>query len=84
MPEDELRANYEVLRQVDLVSFKVGDLIRAKYACSESEFLRIYKNLIEVSEQRPEVLKIVRIKNRLDHKENDILLNMFFMNKVQC
>jgi hypothetical protein len=26
----------------------------------------------------------VRIKNRLDHKENDILLNLFFMNKVQC
>ncbi len=26
----------------------------------------------------------MRIKNRLDHKENDILLNLFFMNKVQC
>jgi hypothetical protein len=84
LPEDELRANYEVLRQVDLISFKVGDLIRGKYAGSEAEFLRIYKNLIEVSEQRPEVLKIVRIKNRLDQKENDILVNLFFSNKIQC
>lgn len=67
-----------------MVSFKVGDLIRAKYGCSESEFIRIYKNIIEVSEQRPDVLKIVRIKNRLDHKENDIMLNLFFMNKIQC
>ena len=34
LPEDELRFNYEVLRQVDLVSFKVSDLIRGRYACS--------------------------------------------------
>lgn len=73
-----------MLRQVDLVSFKVGDLVRGRFACSESEFLRIYKNIIEVSEQRPEVLKIVRIKNRIDQKENDIMLNLFFMNRVQC
>lgn len=57
-----------MLRQVDLISFKVGDLIRAKYGCSEVEFLKIYKNLLEISEQRPDILKITRIKNRLDQK----------------
>jgi hypothetical protein len=28
--------------------------------------------------------KIVRIKNRLDEKDNDLLINFFFMKKVQC
>jgi len=32
----------------------------------------------------PQFLKIVRIKNRLDQKDSDILINMFFMNKIQC
>ncbi len=28
--------------------------------------------------------QIVRIKNRLEEKDNDLLINFFFMNKVQC
>ncbi len=35
---------------------------------------------IEAKEQ----FQIVRIKNRLDEKDNDLLINFFFMSKVQC
>lgn len=73
-----------MLKDLDLVSFKVGDLLRAKYACPEHQIIKIYHNLIEVSEKKPELFKIMRIKNRLDQKENDILINFFFNNKIQC
>ena len=29
-------------------------------------------------------MKCIRIKNRLDQKDNDILLNVFFANKIIC
>ena len=30
------------------------------------------------------MMKCIRIKNRLDQKDNDILLNIFFANKIIC
>jgi hypothetical protein len=29
-------------------------------------------------------MKIIRVKNRLEAKDNDILMNVLFMNKIQC
>lgn len=30
------------------------------------------------------MLKLIRVKSRLDQKDNDILINLFFMGRIQC
>jgi hypothetical protein len=66
-----------------LVSFKVGDLMRARVSCSETALIKIYDSLVEISKLQDSRLRIIRIKNRLDHKDNDILVNLFFCDKMQ-
>ena len=46
--------------------------------------MRIIDILEEFHMKNPEIIKIVRIKNRLELKDNDILINLFWMNKVEC
>jgi hypothetical protein len=42
-------------------------------------------NIIDVfSKANPSIMKIIRVKNRLESKDNDILMNLLFMNKIQC
>jgi hypothetical protein len=36
------------------------------------------------SKENPSIVKIIRVKNRLESKDNDILMNILFMNKIQC
>jgi hypothetical protein len=40
--------------------------------------------LEEMDCKHPEILKIIRIKDRLDKKDNDVLINLYFMDKVEC
>lgn len=61
---------------------KIGDLMRSKYSCNEQEFLKVLSVLEELDCKHPEIFKIVRIKNRLDSKDNDVLINIYFMDKV--
>lgn len=68
----------------NLMSFKIGDLMRCKCQSKETEILRIYKEIERISETNPERLKIVRIKNRLMSGTNDILMNVLFNKKVMC
>jgi len=58
--------------------------MRSKCACSEQEFIKILLVLDELHSKAPDFLKIVRIKNRLEQQNNDVLINLFFMNKVEC
>lgn len=55
-----------VLRSLDLVTFKIGDMMRCKCACSEQEFIKIMTVIDSLHLHSPDVLKIVRIKNRLE------------------
>jgi hypothetical protein len=42
-------------------------------------------NIIDIfSKANPSIMKIIRVKNRLESKDNDILMNLLFMNKIQC
>ena len=68
----------------NLVSFRVGDILRCKFKSKEREVLRIYNELHEISRDRPEKLKIVRIKNRLRRGTNDILVNVRFNETLLC
>ena len=63
---------------VNLLTFKVGDLMRCKCSSHEKQILMIYKELQRLSHEEPEKLRIVRIKNRLRSGTNDILINVKF------
>lgn len=58
-------AEKSLLSSVDLVTLKIGDLLRSKYCCSEQEFVRVLGVLEEVDCKNPNIMRIVRIKNRL-------------------
>lgn len=77
-------AERNLLSSVDLVTLKIGDLLRSKYCCSEQEFVRVLGVLEEVDCKHPNILRIVRIKNRLEKKDNDVLINLYFMDRIEC
>jgi hypothetical protein len=45
--------------------------------------MKVLKHLNSQSNEKYP-FQIVRIKNRLDEKDKDLLINFFFMKKVQC
>lgn len=55
---------------LDLLSFRVFDLLRSKYSGSKEEILTIYDNI-----KKSEYMKMTRVKNRLDTPMNDLLIN---------
>ncbi len=68
------------------MTFKIGDLLRCRFSVSEKKFINVVNALKHLNSQESEIypFQIVRIKNRLDEKDNDLLINFFFMKKVQC
>jgi hypothetical protein len=76
----------EKYQNINLVVFRVGDLMRSKLQCSESSFISVLKTmyLLDSSEQMRGKFKLVRIKNKLDDPSNNIIVNYLFMGKVQC
>lgn len=46
--------------------------------------MKILNVIDSLHTQAPDVLKIVRIKNRLGTENNDILINFFFGGKAEC
>ena len=71
---------------INLVVFRVSDLMRSKLQCSESSFINILKTmyLLDDSDLMKGKFKLVRIKNKLDDPANNIMINYLFMGKVQC
>lgn len=71
---------------INLVVFRVSDLLRSKLQCSESSFISLLKTfyLLDGSEAMKGKFKLVRIKNKLDDPANNIMINYLFMGKVQC
>ena len=73
-------------QNINLVGFKVSDLMRSKFQCSESTFISLLKTmyLLDNSQLMSGKFKLVRIKNKLDDPANNIMINYLFMGKVQC
>ena len=42
----------------------------------------ILKSLVEISNEKPDKIKILRIKNRLRAGTNDILMNVMFNSRI--
>jgi len=70
----------------NLITFKLGDLMRCKLSSKEQEVIRIYNELIHMSRSKElsRKFKIVRIKNRLKDSTNDILINVRFNEEILC
>lgn len=68
----------------DLITFKVGDLMRCKCSSKEREILKIFQEMQSLSDRQPKLMKIVRVKNRLKQGTKDILINVTFNEKYLC
>jgi hypothetical protein len=67
------------------VVFRITDLIRSKFQCSESTFTNVLKTLYLLDDKLDELeFKIVRIKNKLDENDNNIIINFKFLGKIIC
>ena len=71
---------------INLLTFRVGDLLRSKLQCSETSFIKVMNTLINLdsSKEMEGKFKLVRIKNKLNMRDNNVLINYMFMGKVQC
>ena len=71
---------------INLILFRVSDLMRSKYQCSESDFISVLKSMyiLDDSDLMINKFKLVRIKNKLEDSANNIIINYLFMGKVQC
>ena len=64
------------------VTFTIGDLFRCKIKSREKEIVHIYHRMVDLSKTNPEVMKIIRIKNRLNDNNRDILINFKLYDKL--
>ena len=71
---------------IDLVVFRVSDLMRSKLQCNERSFISLLKTMymLDGSDKMQGKFRLVRIKNKLDEPANNIMINYLFMGKVQC
>jgi hypothetical protein len=71
---------------INLVSFRVSDLMRSKLQCSENSLISLFNTIymLDNSEAMRGKFKLIRIKNKLDLPANNIMVNYLFMGKVQC
>lgn len=71
---------------INLIIFQVNDLLRSKFQCNETAFINILNTIYQLdkSSQMIGKFKLVRVKNKLDQKDNNILINYMFLGKVQC
>ena len=83
---EQIRVDEGFYKNINLVIFRVSDLLRSKFQCSESGFINILKTmyLFDNNEAMRGKFKLVRIKNKLDDPANNIIINYLFMNRVQC
>lgn len=74
------------IEHINLIVFQVNDLLRSKFQCSETTFINILNTLylLDKSGEMKNKFKLVRVKNKLDQKDNNILINYMFLGKVQC
>lgn len=65
----------------DLITFKIGDLLRCKCDSKEREIVTLYR-MLEWKNYMQKGFKIVRVKNRLNKGTRDILINILYQNAI--
>ena len=70
---------------INLITFKIGDLMRCKCTSNEDEIARILEVLKTLSETwGKKLIKIIRVKNRLESGTRDVLINIMFNEICPC
>ena len=67
---------------IKLISFNVGDLLRSRCYSKEKEIIGLYQELLKIDHHRPELFKIVSVRDRLAYVTKDILVNILYRNKI--
>lgn len=79
MEKHKLRVAKEHLPDIpNLITFRIGDLLRCKCASRELEAKSLFAELERIDHFHPEMLRIVRVKNRLRKGTKDILVNLLY------
>lgn len=73
-------------QNINLVVFRVNDLLRSKFQCNETTFINVLNTLycLDKSSHMQNKFKLVRVKNKMNQKDNNILINYMFLGRVQC
>ena len=71
---------------LNLLAFRVSDIMRAKLQCEESSFINILKTmyLLDDDPKMEGKFKLIRIKNKLNEPANNIIINYLFQGKIPC
>ena len=77
-----LKAAKEEHIKAQLISFNIGDLMRSRCYSKEKEIIGLYHELLRIHHHRPEIFKIVTVRNRLSGVTKDILINILYRNKI--
>ena len=67
---------------IKLISFNVGDLLRSRCYSKEKEIIGLYQELLKIDHHRPELFKIVSVRDRLAYVTKDILVNILYRNTI--
>ena len=77
-----LKAAKEEDTKPQLISFNIGDLLRSRCYSKEKEIIGLYHELLRINYHRPDLFKIVTVRNRLSSVTKDILVNILYRNKI--
>ena len=72
---------------INLISFRIGDLMRARMHVNEAACIRVLHSLYLLDEHESKeapFFKLVRVKNKLDKQDNNVLINFLFRGRLQC
>ena len=69
-------------QQISLITFNVGDLLRNKCYSKENEIIGLYQELLRIDHHRPDLLRIVSVRNRLTYITKDILINLMYRDSI--
>ena len=73
-------------QDINLVHFRIHNLLSAKLHCNQNTFISITKtlSLLDSSQLMQEKIRITRIKDQLRSSEGNVVINYIFMGKVEC
>ena len=77
-----LRAAKSADSEINLVSFSSSDLLRSKCSSSEDKITGLYNYINLFSTYRPEIFRVVKIKDRLDSFNKDVLINVVYRETI--
>ena len=67
---------------IQIYTFTLGDLLRCRCAGTKDQVLQVWNNLQD--QKNKGIIKILRVKNRLNQATTDFLINFAFTDQKKC